>query len=155
MWERAFCLPGLLLQCEPHTDLFPPCTGGRGGNCRQEAKTSLHSLLTWEEPLPRTHLLSFLTPIYMCQGKGEKKENLIIESVSWNLLFLGIWEVLSPDFHFRLHHFCLQVSKDYTQYWRSSLPEMKWLLTVTYFSSSKTVSALYYSQNSILVETSL
>lgn len=156
MWERGFCLPGLLLQREPRTQSFSHRVGGRGGNRRPDAKSGLYSSLLREGQLPRTHLLSFLTPTDISHGRPKEKGNLVTESVSQNLLiyFQELERACLHDFHFRPPHFGLRVSKDYIRYRCAFLPKMKRLLTVTYFFLKKCFGILLLSQNTSLVETS-
>lgn len=99
MWEKRILSSRLLPQCEPSTELFPPCAGGRDGNCRREAKTSLYHSLIWEEQRPRIHLFSFLIPTYMSQGKGKSSNWIyVLESSHF---YLGIWEILSLQHSFQ------------------------------------------------------
>lgn len=75
--KRGFSLSGLLTQCAPPTEL--PTVFRRDENCRHETKRSLHSSLIGEGQLPRNHLVSFLIPTYVLQGRGEKRK---IQSLS-------------------------------------------------------------------------
>lgn len=109
----------------------------RGGSCRHAARPGLHSSLAWEGQLPEPIFFPSHTHLHISRKRREN-ENLITESVSWNLLFSGIWEILSPWLSFPTISFLFVGEQRLHMYWCSSLPEMERLVTVNYSSSLKT-----------------
>lgn len=68
-----------------HTQNFSHHVGGRGGNCTQEAKTSLHSSLLSRGSYPEPNFFPSSHPLTYLREDG-KKEKVVIQSVFQNLL---------------------------------------------------------------------